>query len=262
MVAGAPVSKDNRRLRIQQASRHDDPVIVTAGLAMLAAKTGNQAALLKYFAKYRKKKDPKVAEQLHKSANEISNYAGSIRKLHPGIAMIRRVAMGLEGKAAAVYWRSTAILMPESFQFTCRITKGAGDIINQCLNYTYSLLYGEVWRAVYAVGLDPCFGIMHSSQRDKGSLIFDLIEEFRVPFADRLVFSLLGRGFIPTTGSDGRLLLRTRKTLLYGFLKRWQKEMTWRSQVISPANILCSQVRAIVRQFQDNVLYKPFRMKW
>lgn len=95
-----------------------------------------------------------------------------------------------------------------------------------------------------------------------GSLIYDLIEEFRVPFGDRLVFSLIGRGFIPATGKDKRLLLSTRKTLLTGFFKRWQKEMSWRSQRISGANILRSQVQAIVGQFQKDDPYRPFRMKW
>ena len=47
------------------------------------------------------------------------------------------------------------------------------------------MVYGEVWRALVKVGMDPYFGIMHGSERDQGSLVFDLIEEFRAPFADR-----------------------------------------------------------------------------
>ena len=44
------------------------------------------------------------------------------------------------------------------------------------------MLYGELRRALVKVGLDPYFGLMHGSERDQGSLVFDLIEEFRAPF--------------------------------------------------------------------------------
>ena len=261
-IAGTPVNSDKTSLRLQQALRHDDPKIINAGLTILAAKIGNQSALLKYFSKYRKKTEPEIGAQLWKASQEIDKYSDLTRKLSPTTPMIRKIAMGFEGKAAAVYWQNIASILPTSFDFTHRVTRGAEDIINQCLNYAYALLYGEVWKSVFVSGLDPCFGLMHSSQRDQGSLIFDLIEEFRVPFCDRLIFSLLGRGFIPRTGKDGYLLIKTRKTILSGFLKRWGKIMKWRSQNITPMNILRLQVGAIVALFQKNECYKPFRMKW
>jgi CRISPR/Cas system-associated endonuclease Cas1 len=42
---------------------------------------------------------------------------------------------------------------------------------------------------------------MHGTDRDQGSLVFDLIEEFRAPFVDRLILGMLGREFQLELGS-------------------------------------------------------------
>ncbi len=251
-VTGMRSGTDKAHLRTLQATRRSDTSIVSAGLSMLAAKAGNQSSLLKYFSKYRKTNAPDLAERLSKTAAAISGYADSIRRLDLGTAMIRGVAMGLEGKAASIYWQALTVLIPDYLGFTNRKTRGATDVVNQCLNYTYALLYGEVWRKVYGFGLDPCFGIIHSSVRDMGSLVFDVIEEFRVPFTDRLIISLLGRGVKPEVKKDGRLMLRTRKIILSGFLKRWNKKMSWRSKNVSPQEILHLQTGGIVAMFLED----------
>jgi CRISPR-associated endonuclease Cas1 len=105
------------------------------------------------------------------------------------------MTMGAEGQAGAAYWRRIADLLPSELGFSGRKGRGAKDPVNQCLNYVYALLYSEVWCAVARAGLDPYFGLIHGSQRDEGGLVFDLIEEFRSPFVDRLVFGRIGRGF-------------------------------------------------------------------
>jgi CRISPR-associated protein Cas1 len=99
--------------------------------------------------------------------------------LDPGEADVRSSVMGFEGHAAAIYWSQVARLVPENLAFGGRVTLSAQDPVNQCLNYIYGILYGEVWRAVVGAGLDPYFDLIHGSVRDQGSLVFDLIEEFR-----------------------------------------------------------------------------------
>lgn len=89
--------------------------------------------------------------------------------------------MGFEGRAAAKYWGSFAILIPDKLSFPGRHTRHATDPVNSAVNYVYGMLYGEVWRAVIRAGLDPYFGIIHGTGRDQGSLVFDLIEEYRAP---------------------------------------------------------------------------------
>jgi group II intron reverse transcriptase/maturase/CRISPR-associated endonuclease Cas1 len=257
-----PVVTSRSHLRGLQVVRRDDVDVVGTGLRMIAAKMGNQASVLSYFSKYRKKTDPETGERLMRTAGEIRGLATNVIALDPSLAAVRAMAMGLEGHGASLYWRQLNCLMPDNYGFNRRVTKGAQDPINQCLNYMYGMLYGEVWRAVMKTGLDPYFGLMHGSKRDQGSLVFDLIEEFRAPFADRLVMGMLGRGFLPAIGEHGTLKTRTRKQLAICFLKNWSKKISWRSKRLEPTAILLNQTRSVAKLFNREGEYHPYKMKW
>lgn len=249
-------------LRTQQVLRRDDADIVSTGLKMISSKMGNQAALLRYFSKYRRKTAPEMGEQLTKTAEKIRALSAEVMALDPSATTARSLAMGLEGHAASLYWRQLLELVPEELGFSKRVTKGAKDPVNQCLNYLYGMLYGEVWRAVMKCGLDPYFGLMHGSKRDQGSLVFDIIEEFRAPFADRLIIGMLGRGFQPEIGAHGFLKTRSRKQLALCFSKNWAKKILWRSKRLEPTAILVQQTRSVAKLFNREGEYHPFKMKW
>jgi CRISPR/Cas system-associated endonuclease Cas1 len=76
--------------------------------------------------------------------------------------------------------------------------------------------------------LDPYFGFVHGSKRNQGSLVFDVIEEFRAPFADRFVFGMLGRGFKSVVGEHAHLRTESRMHPAKGFIKRWILPFAWR----------------------------------
>jgi CRISPR-associated protein Cas1 len=124
------------------------------------------------------------------------------------------------------------------------------------------MLYGEVWRALVKAGLDPYFGLMHGSERDQGSLVFDLIEEFRAPFADRLVLAMIGRGMRPQIGSHGLLRTRIRRLLAHAFVRSWTKKIRWRGKSIAPAAILDQQTGSLAKLILGKGDYQPFRMRW
>jgi CRISPR-associated protein Cas1 len=52
------------------------------------------------------------------------------------------------------------------------------------LNYAYGVLYSLVDRACICAGLDPFLGFVHTDNYNKPSLVFDMIEPFRI-LADR-----------------------------------------------------------------------------
>ena len=54
------------------------------------------------------------------------------------------------------------------------------------INYLYGMLYAVVEQALFAAGLDPHLGILHTDEYDRPTLSFDLIEPFR-PWIDRLI---------------------------------------------------------------------------
>jgi CRISPR-associated protein Cas1 len=249
-------------LRESQILRRRDPQVIKVGLGMIAAKVGNQSATLRYFAKYRKSTNPDLAEELIQTACEIREYVRQINSIDPMSSTVRLMVMGYEGYAASKYCRQLKSLVPKDLGFLRRSTHRADDVVNQCLNYVYGILYGEVWRAVAKAGLDPYFGIIHGAKRDQGSMVFDMIEEFRAPFSDRLVLAMLGRGFQPESSRQGLLKTRIKNKLALAFSKRWYKEVKWHSRIIAPASMIELQARNLAKLFQSEGTYKPYRMRW
>jgi CRISPR-associated endonuclease Cas1 subtype II len=89
----------------------------------------------------------------------------------------------VEAKAARLYWS-------ELFNGFIRIQKGADDLRNSSLNYTYAILRGAVIRSITNVGLMPSFGIHHQNYFNAFNLADDLIEPFRA-FAELHIKSIL-----------------------------------------------------------------------
>jgi len=161
-----------------------------------------------------------------------------------------------------LYWQALSKLVPPEAAFEGRVTLRASDTVNQCLNYVYGILYGEVWRALVKAGLDPYFGFIHGSERNQGSLVFDLIEEFRAPFGDRLIFGFFGRGFKPRIGSHGFIKTAYKKQIALGFSRQWTKKIPWRSKSVAPGEIIERQAMSLMKLIQREGLYHPYRMKW
>ena len=93
-------------------------------------------------------------------------------------------------------------------------------------------------------------------------MVFDLIEEFRAPFVDRMVFAMLGRGFLPVINKLGVLTMKTRRILIASFTKRWKSPLSWRSQRLTPASLLLHQAKSLAKLFQEEGEYHPYRMRW
>ena len=259
----ASLQGGHSRLRQQQILRKNDPAMLNVGVAMLAAKTGNQASVLKYFARYRKKQTQRtVHDELAKAAADIRSLADTMKELDASSSGLRSTAMGYEGRAAALYWSSLAQLIPEELSFPGRRTRQATDPFNQAVNYVYGVLYGEVWKAIVHAGLDPYTGIMHGTERDQGSLIFDLIEEFRAPFGDRLVLGMLGRRFQPQLGKHGNLRTSVRRLLVRAFHRMWNRPIRWRGKMVPPSRILEQQAKGLAGAFLAEETYRPFQFRW
>ena len=88
--------------------------------------------------------------------------------------------MGLEGSAGRAYFGCLGRLLPEGYRFESRSRQPAQDGFNATLNYAYGVLYSLVDRACICAGLDPFLGFLHTDNYNKPSLVFDLIEPFRI----------------------------------------------------------------------------------
>jgi CRISPR-associated protein Cas1 len=112
-----------------------------------------------------------------------------VRALSGTLEEQRATVMGLEGAAGRVYFTCLGRLVPATYHFEGRSRHPATDGFNAMLNYAYGVLYSMVERACICAGLDPFVGFLHTDNYGKKSLVFDLLEPFRI-LADRTVLLL------------------------------------------------------------------------
>lgn len=113
--------------------------------------------------------------------------------------------LGIEGDAAAVYFRAFANLLrsPEdkrgagelaSFRFEARNRRPPTDPVNAMLSLAYAMLTRHLTIALASVGLDPYRGFYHAPRYGRPALALDLMEPFRSVIADSVVLSAVNTG--------------------------------------------------------------------
>ncbi len=108
-------------------------------------------------------------------------------------ARSRESLWGLEGQAAAAYFRAYSSMFRRSLSFSRRSRRPPQDPVNAALSLGYALLFGEALAVVAAVGFDPYLGFLHAPEYGRCSLALDLMEEFRAAIVDRLALTLFNR---------------------------------------------------------------------
>jgi len=128
--------------------------------------------------------------------------------------------LGLEGDAAAVYFRAFAGLIrpPEEkraraegeaegegdgegggaelahFRFEARNRRPPADPVNAMLSLAYAMLARHLTIILAAAGLDPYRGFYHAPRYGRPALALDVMEPFRAIIADSVVLSAVNTG--------------------------------------------------------------------
>jgi CRISPR-associated protein Cas1 len=109
-------------------------------------KLGNQAALLKYFGKYKKAAVPEQYRTLEDSVHAITAPRRGVEPLASvAVDEIRGQLLAIEGSAGRHYWSGVRALLADHVAFEIREHRGATDPVNASLNYGYGALYSQVW---------------------------------------------------------------------------------------------------------------------
>jgi CRISP-associated protein Cas1 len=95
--------------------------------------------------------------------------------------------LGLEGAAAAAWFRALAAVFPKSLEFSGRNRRPPRDPANAILSLAYTLLHAEAVAACHSHGLDPMLGFLHEPAPGRESLACDLIEPLRPRVDGRVV---------------------------------------------------------------------------
>ena len=107
------------------------------------------------------------------------------------------VVRGLEGIGAKDYFSIFKHnFISENAVFHGRSTRPPEDPVNAVLSFLYTLLYQRVDTSILTEGLDPAVGYLHVPTYGAQSLAFDLMEEFRAPFADTLTCAIFNLGIV------------------------------------------------------------------
>ena len=167
---------------------------VQLALGWIGRKFDNQIALLTRMRDRRTRLSAPLTEaigSLKTLKEQTQDLAGNASSDTESISIdtMRQSLLGLEGRAGRTYWATVSLLLPVHYRFEGRSRNPAKDAFNCLLNYSYGMLYGIVERACLLAGLDPYIGFIHTDHYNKPSLVFDLIEQYRI-WADETVLGL------------------------------------------------------------------------
>ncbi len=179
--------------------------------------------------------------------------------------------LGLEGRAASLYWPAFGHLLNSDFSFRHRIRDEAEDGVNIMLNLTASLLARDIAVAVRRAGLHAGFGLLHESGDHREALVYDLMEEFRAPLAEASVSSAINQRVVgpsmltPKPGGGGSRLLGPART---GIIRTYQRfverdirdpvsgrRRTWRA-------LMSDQALRLAQAIETGAAYRPIVMDY
>ncbi|MFN8348817.1 MAG: CRISPR-associated endonuclease Cas1 [Spirosomataceae bacterium] len=190
----SPSFAAHSRLRRQQVYFADSPEAVVWVKQLFDLKTEQQLQNLGFL----QNRKPGYAADIHRAMEAISDIRLKVQTTAVEISAPTHQAqwqslLGLEGSMARHYWQTIAECFADKGLFDGRSRRPATDAFNCALNYLYGMLYTTTESALFAAGLDPYLGVLHTDGYDSASLSFDLIEPFR-PWADRFLLEKMLRG--------------------------------------------------------------------
>ena len=102
--------------------------------------------------------------------------------LHPSLLKMNHLLTGSkdskEGETAKYYWS----IFSDTFTAGTFTRARDGEGFNTLFNYAYAVLLSCILRNMLALGIDPTFGLFHTSRAHAAPLAYDLMEPFRPVF--------------------------------------------------------------------------------
>jgi CRISP-associated protein Cas1 len=183
------------------------------------------------------------------------------------------VIRGLEGEAASDYFaafNSLIVAQKDDFRMEGRTRRPPRDPMNALLSFLYVLLANDCAGAAKSVGLDAQVGFLHALRSGRASLAFDLMEEFRAFFADRVALSLVNRGQIRkkdfkfTESGAVEMSETARKTVLVEWQNRKKDDVVhpFLNERVAAGLLPFVQAQLLAKHLRNDLdAYPPFLVK-
>lgn len=183
-----PTSPNILLRRAQYEREHQEDFRLQVAAAIVSAKLHNQRVLA---LRILRRKEAVFKEE---SAHELEQLRMAEQKAKQSDDL--DTLLGWEGAGARAFFSIYAKTFEPCWEFNTRNRRPPRDPLNALLSLGYTFLTHAMMSALEIVGLDPYFGIYHQEKYGRPALALDLMEEFRTPFVDSLVMSLVKRRLI------------------------------------------------------------------
>lgn len=248
----------NVLLRRAQHRATDDPTAaLPVARAVVAAKLGNQRALLRrHLRDYPGAPGAAAVDDAQRRVLAAARHSLDA----PDLDALR----GQEGEGAQAYWSAFPHLIRvdnPALAFAGRNRRPPRDPVNATLSFLYALATLDARAACETHGLDPQMGFLHRDRPGRMSLALDLMEEVRAPLCDRVALSLVNRRQLhpahfrrEETGAvllneDGRKLVLTE----WQARKRVELRHPWLDERIPLGLVLQVQAQLLARHLRGDV---------
>jgi CRISPR-associated endonuclease Cas1 len=198
-VIGKGAAPDHRLVRAQLAAQADAKAKIRIAISLVLSKIQNSIETLEALP---------ASERVTTAIRKHREYLRQLRRLPPKSV---QALLGIEGGSAKMYfaawqglplrWQGTnrRPIPNDWLKFTARTSvqgtkpqnRYASHPVNAMLNYAYAVLESRVRLDIVAHGYDPMIGYLHSYDKERAALVFDLMEPLR-PVVDRVVLELVG----------------------------------------------------------------------
>lgn len=193
---------------------------------------------------------------------------------------------GYEGLSAKNYFQALSFnIEPEWAIFKTRSQHPPKTNVNAVLSFLYTMLSNKVRCAIELQGLDVSIGNLHELSYGKDVLVYDLMEEFRVPVCDTVCCSLFNLGILkeddfekvefdndydelPLQDNENKntgiyLTKEGMKKVISAFEDKLQTEIIYepKQEKLSYEQIIYEQSKLYKQYITDKTNYTPFILK-
>lgn len=221
-------------------------------------KIRNQRAVLLYFSKYLRQQYPERAEPVVACAEFLAEKGKQVQSLRvEHLDQWRDQLMGYEGACAASYWQALrdGQLFPETFKR--RDGRGSSEVVNQALNYGYTLLMSYQWSALDNAGFELYAGFFHQERAGRASLVLDIMEEYRPWVVDRNVINIK-----KDLEKSDRLTLPLKKRVAEAIHSTMSRPYLYKGKRLRLESIIQRQAYVLASTVMTGKPYKGYRFKW
>ena len=234
-------------VRKNQFDKADEQLGLQLARQFIVGKLKNQRATLLYSS--RNIKDERKTEV-------IDFFDSSIKQLKDKKELSKEFIMGVEGASASYYFRylREMKLFPETFKE--RTKRHSEEITNIALNYGYAILFNFIYKASINAGLEPYYGVLHSTRSAKPSLILDIMEEYRSFVVDRNIIKLKSKL------TKAKEFDKVKKEVAKAILITLAKKHKYNHKKLTLESIIQRQLYKVSGYFCEQSKYKSYIFRW